>query len=89
MIKIENIETREYEIIEMHEMRPLQVGIIVQASHSYYGDIVMRTASQSKFEVMNLTSPRSNNCWMGYSCSIKVRLLAKNETVTIKLFNDE
>jgi hypothetical protein len=49
-------------IIKMSEMKPLQFGRLVHSS-PINRHLVMRTASSSLFEVINLTIMRPNQCW--------------------------
>ena len=67
----------------MYEMQPLEVCVVV-ANGSYVGHVVMRTASQTKFEVMDLTDPRPDSCWTD-SPNIQVRELYPGETYTLEL----
>lgn len=83
MIKIIEQEPSKHEnIIEMRDMEPLQVGEVCDN-----GEIVMRTASNSVFEVISLSNPGLNSCW---SCrnNRKVRLFNPGESVTIRVSND-
>lgn len=80
-------DSKDIKVIPMKDMKPLQVGVVVEHG-DYEGDIVMRTYSSFKFEVMDLTSPRTDMCWTDGS-TVKVRLLGLGEYVTIKLFNEE
>lgn len=53
-------------IVKMRDMRPLQIGRIVRSTvRSYIGEIVMRTASTDKFEVMSLSNLKEDVCWLG------------------------
>jgi len=76
----------EDQIIRMCDMKPLQVGIVVD--NSYTGTIVMRTTDINRFEVMDLTKPGPDCCWTDIECDHKVKLLPPGETITIELFND-
>ena len=67
----------------MHEMQPLEVCVIV-ANGSYVGHVVMRTASQTKFEVIDLTDPIPDSCWT-YRAELLVRELYPGETYTLEL----
>ena len=68
---------------QMYQMQPLEVCVIV-ANGSYVGHVVMRSASQTKFEVMDLTYPRPDSCWT-YRAELLVRELYPGETYTIEL----
>ena len=87
---IEIIQNNNYEdksIIRMSEMKPLQVGIIVDDTRPQLNDTyVMRTASWDKPEVMNLSQPGYDKCWVspGYN-SLKIRLL--KEPLILKIDN--
>ena len=77
-------EQQEDIIIPMNEMKPLQVGVVVEAG-VFKGHSVYRTASSLEFEVMDLTVRN----WWDRGSTLKVRLLRKGESITIKLFNEE
>jgi len=84
---IENIKVDDSNVILMCEMQPLQVGKIVDDKYrDYIGHIVMRTASISKFEVMDLTKACVDSCWSNMS-TIKVRLLGPDEVVHLEVYN--
>jgi hypothetical protein len=89
MLKIIEKETKKkLKIIKMCEMLPLQVGRITK-SHNYDNHIVMRTASSEKFEVMNLTEPGQDSCWLNYNCitnNIEIELL--EEPIIIEIYNE-
>ena len=89
MIKIMNKEAVivDEKIVYMREMKPLQVGEIVDddAPFDRSGHIVMRTMG-SDIEVMDLTQGREGDCWTG-SCTIKVRLLRPDEVITLEVRN--
>ena len=88
MIKIvKSKEIEEQRIIPMNTMEPLQVAVIVD-DRRYKGHYVMRTASESKFEVLDLTKPGIDEYW-GDGAILNVRLLTSNEKLTIELFNEE
>ena len=63
--------------MEMKDMKPLQIAKIVdENSPGYFGNIVMRTASTLKFEVMRIWPyPDVNICWIGPSCDLEVKPL--------------
>jgi len=55
-------------VINMNEMKPLQVAVITNGgNYPEEGHLVMRTASKAQFEVLDLTNPRPSGCWTG-SC---------------------
>ena len=73
--------------ITMNQMKPLQVGRIVKCDiPSYAGNIVMRTASIIKFEVMDLSTFKKSSCWSDTqdTKSIIVELLDAELVVNIK-----
>jgi hypothetical protein len=47
----------------------------------------MRTANNTSFEVMNLSKPGANGCW-GSNSTLSVKLIPKDEKITIELFNE-
>ena len=66
----------------MYEMRPLEVCVVVDGA--YVDHVVMRTADSDHFEVMDLTDPRPDSCWINKPI-IKVRELYPGETYTLEL----
>lgn len=86
MIKI--VAGPRQQLIRMHEMRPLQVGMV-----ECTGEVVMRTASTSKIEVMSISQPCKDRCWTfprdvrEYE-SLQVRLLGPGEKVVLELSNE-
>jgi hypothetical protein len=89
MLKIIKQEEQSVDkIIPMSQMQPLQVGVIVVDDPTYEGHYVMRTQSAHRFEVMNLSKPSPDFCWTNDGCTLKVRLLRKDEKVTLELWND-
>jgi hypothetical protein len=70
----------------MYEMEPLEIGQIMPDNliDGYDGDIVMRTASSCQFEVMNLSNMQKNKCWTQNLCSLLVRILDADITITLK-----
>ena len=84
MLKVTEERIDSHNVIKMHDMKPLQVGELLGG----IGHIVMRTASNTKFEVMDLTTPGVYQCWTGEP-NLDVRLLSENEYVAIKVFNKE
>ena len=73
--------------ISMGNMRPLQVGVIVDGD--YKGRYVLRTASKRHFEVMDLSVPKVSGCWTDENYDLQVRLLDPNEEVILTLNNRE
>lgn len=72
-------------IIKMKDMKPLQVGIIIN-SIKFKDHYVMRTASINQYEIMDLTAPKEQGCWTKEH-NQTIRLLNPGEGITIKLFN--
>ena len=68
--------------ITMADMKPLDIGVIVSGDDEYMGQIVMRTASTARFEVMRLSNPKPNRCWT-YGATVRVRLLCPGDEVTL------
>lgn len=73
-------------IIQMCNMKPLQVGRIVEKYDKNYGNLVMRTASRDNFEIMDLSCPGEGECWTTLE-HISVELLPPGEAVEISIFN--
>lgn len=85
---IEEPKEEKPRIIEMKDMKPLQVGRIISAE--WNGHIVFRTSSTSHFEVMDLSNPFEDSDFdMGAAADWKVELLPPGEKITIELFNEE
>jgi polynucleotide 5'-kinase involved in rRNA processing len=70
--------------IQMGKMKPLQAGIIQSDGH-YKGVIIMRTASNERFEVMQLTDAGEGKCWTGQQKTRKtlVQLIPSGTQITI------
>ena len=66
----------------MYQMQPLEVCVVVEGQ--YKDRLVMRTADSDHFEVMDLTDPRPDSCWINKPI-IKVRELYPGETYTLEL----
>ena len=72
-------------VLKMCDLEPCQLAVIVDdASLSWNGCLVMRTACPDKFEVMNLSHPKKGNCW-SKRCVLKVNLLPKGTKVTLEV----
>ena len=67
----------------MYQMQPLEVCVI-STDYSYGDHVVMRTADADHFEVIDLTHPRPDSCWIGKP-SLQVRELYPGETYTLEL----
>ncbi len=66
MIQVKIYEPENGTLISMADMWPLQIGRVIKAKYlyaPYIGCIVMRTASEEKFEIMNLSDPGPTKCW--------------------------
>ena len=87
MLKLQNKSPDNTNIIEMSEMCPYEVGQIMAEDSAYHNHYVMRTASTTHFEVINLTEPGEDVCW-GEASTLPVRLLSPNEKLYIELYND-
>lgn len=87
MLRIKDKNSEEDEkIVEMLDMKPLQIDTYDDGSKVMY---VMRTASTSKFEVMDLSDPGADLCWTNVSRGCEVRLLAPGEKIMLELYNEE
>jgi hypothetical protein len=75
-MKVNVIDNTDKDVVTMDQMRPNDVGVIV--SNMYKGTVVMRTANQETFEVMNLSNPNPDGYW-NERASHKVRLASKVE----------
>ena len=82
MFKIVNEKDKTNEIIKMGDMEPLDIAII-EGEDCKGGKIVMRTASQKHFEVINLSNPGSDRCWEARN-NLKVSLLKKRNHHNIR-----
>jgi len=79
MIKPVDIQASEPEYIKMSDMKPLDIGVTRETSRT-----VMRTASRSKFEVMDLSIPSPGSCW-GRDCGMLVKLLKSGTKITLEV----
>jgi len=87
MIKISNIKKKNLPVISMSKLEPLQVAIVVDDNGSgSYNHVVMRTASEDEFEVMDLTVPGIDRCWTTPN-NVAVSLLEPGEVVTLEISN--
>ncbi len=75
------------EVIKMRDMKPMDVGVVVQKGSSYRDHIVMRTQSEDSFEVMDLTDPEEGNGWTGNKESLRdeVQLFPKGTEIVITI----
>ncbi len=81
-------------LIRVDQMEPLSIGVIETEGSQYDGHIVMRTASTDHFEVINLTNPGPNNCFVRVGChdaqltsllDLKVRLLPPGTRIVLEV----
>ena len=72
------------------KMRKLKVGqlAVVRKGSSYIGNIVVRSPSRCKFEVLDLTDLASPGWSRNDAAGIKVEILPQNEKVVLELWND-
>jgi hypothetical protein len=87
MIKLKddsNIKAEDT-IIPMRDLMPLQAGVIFSDIHYAAGSLVIRTASEEKFEVISLSNPKPGSCWQNPNIHDKVRLLRPGETYTLEI----
>lgn len=87
MIKIINNKHNMKNIINMIDMKPLQIGRLINPGMSDDNHIVMRTALLRQLEVINLTNPGQDKCWTGHN-TLKVKLLEPEEIITLQLYNE-
>ena len=82
---IESEDTEKDTIIPMRDMKPMQVGVIVDNFiPSNNGKYVMRSRIGSSAEIIGMRDGWNNVT----NCCVKVRLLRKGESITVKLFNE-
>ena len=61
-------------VVSMADMKPLQVGVILEGIHK--GVVVMRTASSGgSKEVMMLSGAGSDHCWTFLTTGVKVEII--------------
>lgn len=84
MLRIAQSDGKKSRIVSMSSMKPLQIGQIVQGED--VGHYVLRTASVDRFEVIDLSEPREDGCWMN-NPTLRVRLLNPDEFIVLELFN--
>lgn len=71
------------DFISMNKMKPMQLGEIMEGHDA--GTIVLRTASTSKVEVMDLSNPSECECWTDILPTVKVRLLPPGTKITLEV----
>jgi len=85
MFKMTREEPQEKnDTIPMGEMKPLQIAMVVEVGHEYFGEIVMRTSKSCTPEIMILSSPKTDSFWCE-GCSLKVRLLPPGARVILEV----
>lgn len=57
---------------QMSEMEPCEICIVTEDG-KYKGQIVMRTADRSKFEVMTIYPEPRSGCWWNECCGLTVK----------------
>ena len=77
-------EPKERRIVKMSEMRPCEFGRIIDL-HNRSGHLVMRTASSTKFEIMDLTDMHQDSCWTHGYDAVEVELSRNGEKFTLKI----
>lgn len=84
MFKLLTEKETKKDTIEMRDMKPYDIAIIVDPQY-VTGNYVMRTADTNEFEVMDL-SMQSNegSCWTG-NPNIKVKLLKPGDKITFEV----
>ncbi|MDC1406073.1 hypothetical protein N8314_00800 [Akkermansiaceae bacterium] len=66
------------------DLRPMQIAVIRdELMNSYIGNVVMRTQSLDQVEIMNLSRPLEDNCWVGGGQTFKVELLHPTQSITL------
>ena len=66
----------------MEQMAPLEVCTITEEGR-YEGEIVMRSASRTHFEVFSISDPSGGRCW-GSECGLKVTPY-EGDSITLQL----
>lgn len=79
-------QSSKSDLIRMDQLQPLEVAIIKDPNHSRNGDVVMRTASRSQFEVFSLTDAAPSRCWTD-NCGLRV--LKVKAKITVKVFEND
>ncbi|MFW6311769.1 MAG: hypothetical protein ACOC1K_05990 [Nanoarchaeota archaeon] len=71
-------------VIDMSEMKPYEIGVLTHPG--FEGTIVMRTASETKFEVMKLSGDIGvDECWTNRDSGHKVKLLPKGTKIILTI----
>jgi hypothetical protein len=72
----------------MNDMKPLEVCVVADRKTlggEYDGHVVMRTAADWHFEVIDITDPHPSAAWTTTECRIKVRELYPGEKYLLEL----
>ncbi len=77
------INEQKDEFVKMSQMKPYDVAII-KTPGNYYGEVIMRTANTSNFEVMSLSYPRPDRYWDISSSHIYDVLIIENAEIIVK-----
>ena len=81
---VSDTEPKKYEMKCVNKMQPCEVCVIDdQKTNINNGHIIMRTASTTKFEVIDLTELSEDACW-GNDSSFNVRPY-EGDTITLKI----
>lgn len=81
MIKV-TYEEKPVKIINACDMEPYDIGVIV--GRCYEGHLVMRTAANDCYELMDLSDPIAGG-WFSEHNSHKVRLLPPGTKITFEV----
>lgn len=86
MFKTELQMPYDTKIIKMSDMKPGQMGKIIEGS-IHINSVIMRTFNTMLTEVMNLSSPGINSCWTNIKDrpDIKVQLLPKGSKIILEV----
>lgn len=77
------IETKRDTIL-MPDMPPCSIGRIVDERYNTInGCVVMRTANIREIEIMNLSEPGPDSCWIGNCMTLEVELLPPGSVVIL------
>ena len=83
MTDIKIITKTETDLIRMQQLKPGQVAIITDPRIRSDGCMVMRTLSDEKIEVMNLSTFGPGECWV-ISTTSEVEVRPINVKITIE-----
>lgn len=82
VIKVNQPKQPDPKLIRMADMEPCQVGIV--RGGVYDGQVVMRTASRSHFEIISFHDFRPDTCWTHKGITHKVEIVDAEIVVNIK-----